>query len=58
MKVRSGTHPSTRYRILVDLVRIVVGASVAADVQREALVSEFQRRGLQLPTGHLMLRTI
>lgn len=43
-------HPSTRYRDLVDLLSIVLGASVAADVQRDALVSEFQRRGLQLPT--------
>lgn len=43
-------NPSTRYRDLVDLVSIVVGASVAAKAQREALVSEFQRRGLQLPT--------
>lgn len=44
-------NPSTRYRDLVDLVSIVVGASVAADVQREALVSEFERRGLELPTN-------
>ena len=43
-------NPSTRYRDLVDLVSIVVGASVAAGIQHEALVSEFQRRGLQLPT--------
>jgi len=43
-------NPSTRYRDLVDLVSIVVGASVAADVQRKALISEFVRRGLQLPT--------
>jgi len=43
-------NPSTRYQDLVDLVSIVVGASVAADVQRKALTSEFARRGLQLPT--------
>lgn len=43
-------NPSTRYRDLVDLVSIVVGASVAAYVQRKALISEFVRRGLQLPT--------
>ena len=43
-------NPSTRYRDLVDLVSIVVGASVAADVQRKALISEFVRRGLELPT--------
>lgn len=43
-------HPSTRYRDLVDLVSIVIGASVESGNQREALVSEFQRRGLQLPT--------
>ena len=43
-------NPSTRYRDLVDLLSIVLGASVGADVQRDALVSEFERRGLQLPT--------
>jgi hypothetical protein len=40
---------STRYRDLVDLVSIVTGASVPAEGQRAALVSEFQRRGLSLP---------
>lgn len=43
-------NPSTRYRDLVDLVSIVIGASVSADAQRDALVSEFGRRGLLLPT--------
>jgi hypothetical protein len=42
-------HPSTRYRDLVDLVSIVIGASVSADEQREALISEFRRRGVALP---------
>ncbi len=42
-------NPSTRYRDLVDVVSIVIGASVAADPQRRALVSEFSRRGLALP---------
>ena len=42
-------NPSTRYRDLVDLVSIVIGASLPADAQREALVSEFRRRGLALP---------
>jgi hypothetical protein len=41
--------PSTRYRDLVDLVSIVTGASVPAEGQRAALVSEFQRRALPLP---------
>jgi hypothetical protein len=39
---------STRYRDLVDLVSIVIGASLAADALHEALVSEFSRRGLAL----------
>ena len=41
--------PSTRYRDLVDLVSIVVGASVPAADQITALVSEFDRRQLNLP---------
>jgi hypothetical protein len=41
--------PSTRYRDLVDLVSIVAGASVPAEGQRAALLSEFQRRRLSLP---------
>jgi Nucleotidyl transferase AbiEii toxin, Type IV TA system len=43
--------PSTRYRDLVDLVSIVVGASVTAADQISALVSEFDRRQLNLPAG-------
>ena len=43
-------NPSTRYRDLVDLVSIVIGASVSADDQREALLSEFRHRGLVWPT--------
>ena len=41
--------PSTRYRDLVDLVAIVLAASVEAEPQLTALRSEAQRRGLQLP---------
>jgi hypothetical protein len=41
--------PSTRFRDLVDLVAIVTGASLDADLQRKALVSEFERRQLTLP---------
>lgn len=41
--------PSTRYRDLVDLVSIVSGASVAAEEQRTALMSEFERRALPMP---------
>jgi len=41
--------PSTRYRDLVDLVAIVCAGSVAAQDQRTALQSEFDRRGLVLP---------
>jgi hypothetical protein len=41
--------PSTRYRDLVDLVAIVIGAEVAALPQMAALVSEFERRGIALP---------
>jgi hypothetical protein len=41
--------PSTRYRDLVDLISIVTGASVPAEGQHAALVSEFQRRRLPLP---------
>ncbi|MGH8981365.1 MAG: nucleotidyl transferase AbiEii/AbiGii toxin family protein [Acidimicrobiales bacterium] len=43
--------PSTRYRDLVDLVAIVSGACVEAAAQRAALTSEFDRRGLTLPTS-------
>lgn len=43
--------PSTRYRDLVDLVSIVTGASVPAADQITALVSEFDRRHLNLPTA-------
>lgn len=44
--------PSTRYRDLVDLVAIVVGASVGAEAQSVALRSEFERRKLSLPTRY------
>jgi hypothetical protein len=42
--------PSTRYRDLVDLVAIVIGAELAAQPQRAALDSEFKRRGITPPT--------
>jgi hypothetical protein len=41
--------PSTRYKDLVDLVAIVMAASVTAVAQIAALRSEAQRRGLRLP---------
>jgi hypothetical protein len=41
--------PSTRYRDLVDLVAIVRGATVPAEAQRAALISEFERRHIELP---------
>jgi hypothetical protein len=41
--------PSTRYRDLVDLVSISLGASVRADALRTALLSEFERRGQPIP---------
>lgn len=41
--------PSTRYRDLVDLVAIVIGAEIAAQPQMAALVSEFERRGIAVP---------
>ena len=41
--------PSTRFRDLVDLVAIVLAASVEAEPQMAALRSEAQRRGLQPP---------
>lgn len=43
--------PSTRYRNLVNLVSIVTGASVPAADQITALVSEFDRRQLNLPAS-------
>ncbi len=41
--------PSTRYKDLVDLVAIVIGASVHAELQMTALRSEADRRALPLP---------
>lgn len=41
---------STRYRDLVDLVAIVMGASIDAPSQMNALQSEETRRGIELPT--------
>ena len=42
--------PSTRFRDLVDLVAIVTSAPIKASDQRDALVSEFARRRIELPT--------
>lgn len=44
-----GRNPSTRYRDLVDLVAIALGASVESTAQVTAIRSEFERRGLMLP---------
>jgi len=41
--------PSTRYRDLVDLVAIVIGADMPAQPQMAALDSESKRRGITLP---------
>jgi hypothetical protein len=41
--------PSTRYRDLVDLVAIAMGASVEAEPQMAALASEAERRGITPP---------
>jgi hypothetical protein len=41
--------PSTRYRDLVDLVAIASRASLDAEGQKTALVSEAERRGVRLP---------
>jgi hypothetical protein len=41
--------PSTRYKDLVDLVAIVLEASVDADAQKAALASEAARREITLP---------
>jgi Nucleotidyl transferase AbiEii toxin, Type IV TA system len=41
--------PSTRYRDLVDLVAIVIGADIPARPQMAALDSEAKRRGIALP---------
>ena len=43
--------PSTRFKDLVDLVAIVTEASVAADLQLEALNSEAERRRMPLPAS-------
>jgi hypothetical protein len=44
-----GELPSTRFKDLVDLVAIITGASVEAELQRAALNSEAARRGITLP---------
>ena len=41
--------PSTRFKDLVDLVAIVISASVGAGPQATALRSEAERRGITLP---------
>jgi hypothetical protein len=45
----TGENVSTRYKDLVDLVSIIRGARVPAALQRQALVVQFERRGLTLP---------
>lgn len=49
---RYGQHllPSTRFKDLIDLVSIARGASLPADAQRAALVSEAERRAVTLPS--------
>jgi hypothetical protein len=47
----SSAVPSTRYKDLVDLVAIVRGASVEAETQTAAIVSEARRRRVQLPSS-------
>jgi len=44
-----GDRPSTRFKDLVDLVAIVIGASVDAEAQRQALHSEAERSQITLP---------
>jgi hypothetical protein len=44
------SRPSTRYKDLVDIVAIVISASVDAGPQLTALRSEAERRGITLPT--------
>ena len=46
---RHRDHPSTRFKDLVDLVAIVTEVSVEADLQRAAIDSEANRRGVTLP---------
>jgi len=43
-------NPSTRFKDLVDLVAIVTGASVRAELQMNALRSVARRRGIRLPS--------
>jgi hypothetical protein len=43
--------PSTRYKDLVDLVAIAIGASVDADGQLTALSAQAERRGIALPAS-------
>lgn len=43
--------PSTRYRDLVDLVAIAIGASVDAETQLMALAVQAKRRGIALPAS-------
>jgi hypothetical protein len=46
--------PSTRYKDLVDLVAIVIAASVEAERQMAALRSEAERRGVPLPVRFIV----
>jgi len=47
----SNGHPSTRYRDLVDIVIIATGQHIEAAALHEALMSEYQHRDLETPTG-------
>ncbi|MBA2416324.1 MAG: nucleotidyl transferase AbiEii/AbiGii toxin family protein [Geodermatophilaceae bacterium] len=46
--------PSTRFKDLIDLVSIVRGAELDADITRRAVVSEAERRDVSLPTRFLI----
>jgi hypothetical protein len=49
-----GDHPSTRFKDLVDLVAIAIGAPADADAQRAALASEAKRRTITLPVRFIV----
>jgi hypothetical protein len=45
----SGQRPSTRFKDLVDLVTLTAAVQATAELQRQALISEADRRGITLP---------
>ncbi|MEA3510612.1 MAG: nucleotidyl transferase AbiEii/AbiGii toxin family protein, partial [Actinomycetota bacterium] len=49
--IYSDGHPSTRYRDLVDIVIIATSQHIEAAALHEALMSEYQHRDLEIPTG-------